>query len=402
MSAEEVHFGRVVRLFYWYRLISRFYLYLPVMVVFLLDRKLTYLESGAVLAAYGFAVMASKPVVARIVRIWPKKAVLFVGEWLKCLGIVGLVWSGESVAALIVSQALIGFGFSCSQGTDSLLLSHWTEKYRANDAYSEIEAKSQSYIFLAVLVSGVAGAVLAEIDLRLPFYLTVPFNFAASWLVLGFVEESTKRPDVSALSEPESKTAGDEGVSGLWRLAHVISFYAVNRATIMAYYVLVFPLFLFVRAHVSVGYFGILLGLFSLSAFLSGRWLGAFSRRFGEKTVWAAVPSALLVSSILLLSDAMWAFWIVPALLGLAAGTVRPLVYGFLKKEAGALKAAAVSAAEFWFAWFNAGFLLAIAALFEWSVRGGLCIVMAVLFLLSVWQAAQWKRSGARPDTAKV
>ncbi|WP_217125707.1 MFS transporter [Hydrogenophilus thiooxidans] len=388
---ESKTIGKMIPLFYAYRVVSRFYLYLPVMVVFLLGQNLSYPEVGLVLAAYGFAVMVSKPLVGIALDIWPKKAVLFAGEWMKCLGVAGLAWDGNSVAKLIVAQAVIGFGFSCTQGTDSMLLSQWTEKSGDSSAYRKIESKSQSYIFIAVLVSGVAGALLAEIDIRMPFYLTVPFNFVAAFLALGFREEFRPR-----LPQFRFRRRGEAGSAGILRkTAHVVSFYAVNRATIMAYYVLALPLLLFVQADVSVGYFGVFLGLFSLTAFLAGQWLNRLAAGFGEGVLWAAVPCCILASSLLLMSDRPWAYWPAPVLLGFAAGVVRPLAYGFFQKEAEPVRKAAIASAEFWFALFNAGFVLALAALFDWSVRGGLAAVMAAVAALSLCQLF-WR---GKPET---
>jgi len=389
---ESKTLGKMIPLFYAYRVISRFYLYLPVMVVFLLKQNLSYPEIGLVLAAYGFAVMVSKPLVGIALDIWPKRAVLFGGEWMKCLGVAGLAWDGDSVAQLIVAQAVIGFGFACTQGTDSMLLSQWTEKSGDSSAYRKIESKSQSYIFIAVLVSGVAGALLAEIDIRLPFYLTIPFNFVASFLALGFREEFRPRlPEIRFWRSRRAKAA-----DGALKPVHVISFYAVNRATIMAYYVLALPLLLFVQADVSVGYFGVFLGLFSLTAFLAGQWLNRLAAGFGKGPLWAAVPCCILVSSLLLMADRPWAYWPAPVLLGFAAGVVRPLAYGFFQKEAEPVRKAAMESAEFWFALFNAGFVLAIAALFEWSIRGGLAAVMAAVAVVSLGQLFWKGKSSAR------
>ncbi|MWC26881.1 MFS transporter [Paenibacillus sp. MMS18-CY102] len=391
-------FGRLKLLFYAYRIISRFYLYLPIVVIYLLHYDYSYLTIGFILASYGFAVMASKPIAGWFGRRFSRKASLVAGEWLKCLGILGLGLCHDSLTMLIISQAAIGFGFSFTQGPDSILLGQWTEKYNEQANYRKIEAVSQSYIFLAVLVAGIVGSLFAEIDLSLPILLTVPFNFAASLFVMGMQENK------STTNGGGKATAATTASGSIWRFFPVISFYAINRAVIMTFFVLVFPLLLFVNAHISVGLFGIILSLFSITAFLCGKTMGALAKKLGDGLLWAIVPIALLAASLLLTQTWSWVYYAVPILLGVASGIVRPLCFGYFNKNTGALNAKVISVSEFVFALLNASFLVLVASLFEWDINLALYAIGGFLAAVSVYQllhgAIISQRSGSKASKA--
>ncbi len=392
MNAAASGFDRQVFLFYLYRVISRFYLYLPVLVVYLIQSNLSYIQMGLILASYGGAVMVLKPVVNWLIGRTSTKKVLMAGEWLKCLGILGLAVSGSMLPMFIISQVLIGLGFSLTAGTDSSLLLHWTEKYNQKERYRPIEAQSQSYIFIAILVSGIVGAVLAEIHMSLPFFATIPFNFAASLIVLR-MEQDSQAPKAATVNQSKPKS------SIPWESLHVILFYAVNRAVIMTFFILVLPLALFVNTQISIGFFGLILSLYSLAAFLTGRYMTAFSNRFGERLLWAIIPISLILSCAAASLTSIWVYLGIPILLGFASGIVRPISYGFMNKLEGDKRGRAVTLAEFLFALFNAVFLILIAVMFEWSMMYALWIVIASLAVLSLYQLIHHYKVTPRKQT---
>lgn len=383
MNAQTATFDKQVNLFYLYRIISRFYLYLPILVVYLIQSELSYFMIGLILASYGIAVMIFKPFVSVVIDKLSTKGALVLGEWFKCLGIFGLAVSSSSMSMFILSQVLVGLGFSLTAGTDSSLLLHWSEQYEKQDQYRSIEAKSQSYIFIAILISGIVGALLAEINMQLPFYATVPFNFIASLIVM--------RMDGNVRGKQEKKTIKSEDRSAFpWSNLHVILFYAVNRATIMTFFILILPLALFVKTHISIGFFGLILSLYSLTAFLSGRYMTMFSKKFGDTVLWVIVPVTLMVSCAASIFSWLWVYLLIPIMLGFASGLVRPLAYGAFNKLNKDVQKRAMTVAEFLFAFFNAAFLVMIAAMFTWDINRALLILIGAIAILSLYQFVQY------------
>ncbi|MOA38550.1 hypothetical protein D3C78_1602470 [compost metagenome] len=82
----------------------------------------------------------------------------------------------------------------------------------------------------------------------------------------------------------------------------------------------------------------------------------------------------------------LWVYLFIPILLGFASGLVRPLSYGVLNKIEGAKRVRSVTLAEFLFAFFNAIFLVIIAAMFEWNMNNALLILIISLSVLSLYQ----------------
>lgn len=379
-------FIRQKRLFYSYRMLSRFYLYLPILVIFLYKQGLSYLFIGIVLASYGIAVMALNPFVRNLVKLFSVKKVLFIGEWLKCIGIAGIAISQNNIYLLIISQVFVGFGFSLTAGTDSSLLYRWTELTGKTDEYREIEGKSQSYIFMVVLVSGIIGAILAGINLNLPFYMTIPFNFCASFIILFMFEDKSAngRKSGEGTGVPLGRRQKERFYAKNY--LHVILYYAINRAMIMTFFVLVLPLLLFIKGNINITLFGFILGLFSLTAFFVGRYIKPITGKMKDGILWAGIPLMLMIDGFLLTLSWEGVYFIIPILLGLSAGLVRPLSYDYINQNAGEDRAKAIHLAEFLFALLNSLFLIIIASLFVWNINFGLYIVTSILLFVSIYQ----------------
>src|SRR5690606_8150451 len=104
------------------------------------------------------------------------------------------------------------------------------------------------------------------------------------------------------------------------------AYYVVVRSVSLACFVGILPYLFFVEVGVSLAYFGAVLGLFSLAAFLAARWFSGLSARLGDRVL--TVGTLLSVTGALALfaaSDRLDVGLVAITLLGLGAGAARPL-----------------------------------------------------------------------------
>jgi hypothetical protein len=127
--------------------------------------------------------------------------------------------------------------------------------------------------------------------------------------------------DTSPPPRPEATTGRPRipAASQFWR-----QYYSLNRAFLLAPYVGFIPYLLVTRLHLGIEWFGVLLGLYTISGFAAARLSSRLVGRIPPRRL-AAVPAALTVCGLGLLSLADLAAAL-PAIvtLGLAGGLIRP------------------------------------------------------------------------------
>ncbi len=367
--------------FYLYRFISRFYMYLPILAIILIySMKLSYLSTALILAAHGVAIMVFKTPSGWLADRFPQKRLLILGELLKSLGICGLIISGGNLLILLVGQIISGLGFAFTSNTESALLFRIMEFHGEKGSYQEVLAKSQKYLFISLLIAGIIGSILATKNLLLPLYFSAPVNLLAA-LSLVFLPEPRREPAPSKQTTDKPKVRAWQEISQVQAL---LVYYAVNRATVLTLFVFVFPLLLFVDGQINLAFFGAILGLYSLTAFLVGNYMAKLSKLVSDSMLWAIVPLALICSILLMTIHFYIVFLVVPILSGIAAAMVRPLVMARVNTQITDNRAAVMSFGELLCGFLNALFLVVIAVLLNYSINTSLYIVSALVILINV------------------
>jgi hypothetical protein len=314
------------------------------------------------------------------------------GEVTKGIGVAGMAVSTlaipGTVPVLIVSQAINGLGFCMTAGTDSGMLHQLVCHLGAEQHYRDLETRTQSYGFIAFLSSGVIGGLTASLSISVPLLLTVAATLIGAASVVFFRAPAPTHDRAVSEASGSPSASGAEARAGAaprhlrdsWGL---IVFYALTRGVILTLFVWVVPVSLFVRLHVAVAYFGLILGLYTLTGFIAARYSKAISTKLGEQRLLLSWIPALLIAGILLLLANLSALYVViPVIIGLPAAFVRPLTYAAVARQAPAQRAEVISAAEMVLGIVNAG-LVVIAAVIEQSWRDGPAVVLLGLVALA-------------------
>ncbi|MFJ4779247.1 hypothetical protein [Streptomyces sp. NPDC088762] len=312
-----------------YRIVSRAYFHLPIVVVFLTQQGFGPLATAALLALYGVTAALGDHVVAPLRRRLSLAGCLVVGEAVKLVGLLVLL-APVSAGTAVVSQVLSGLGFCLTAGTDAALASTLLsgERFRAR------EARTQAGMFLISFAAGVLGAVAyAQYD-RAPFLLSALGCALAALLALpggrgGQDGRGGLRSGAAASGGGAAATAGPARELP-WQVRLWASYYSVSRAVLLTAYTFLLPLLLFFGARLSVTLFGAVLGLYTLCGLLSVRLSLAWQRRYSATTLFWLSSGAMVLGLLLLVPGGLAATACGTALLGLAGGTVRPTTMGFL------------------------------------------------------------------------
>ncbi|MFE1791972.1 hypothetical protein ACFW7J_26875 [Streptomyces sp. NPDC059525] len=306
-----------------YRIVSRAYFHLPVVVVFLTQQGFGPLATAALLALYGVTAALGDHVVAPLRRRLSLAGCLVAGEAVKLAGLLVLL-APVSTGIAVVSQLLAGLGFCLTAGTDAALAS----TLLSGERFRTREARTQAGMFLISFAAGVLGAVAyAQYD-RAPFLLSALGCAVAALSVLpggrGGLRAKAAEPGAGAVA------ATGPGRVPPWQVRLWASYYSVSRAVLLTAYTFLLPLLLFFGERLSVTMFGAVLGLYTLCGLLSVRLSLAWQRRYSATTLFWLSSGAMVLGLLLLVPGGLLATAGGTALLGLAGGTVRPTTMGFL------------------------------------------------------------------------
>ncbi|MFF9343122.1 MULTISPECIES: hypothetical protein [unclassified Streptomyces] len=305
-----------------YRIVSRAYFHLPVVVVFLVQQGFGTAATAALLALYGVTVALGDHVVAPLRRRLSLTGCLVTGEAVKLAGLLVLL-APVSTGTATLSQLLSGLGFCLTAGTDAALASTLLsgERFRLQ------EARTQAGMFLISFAAGVLGAVAYQGWDRAPFLLSA-LACAAAGVLVAPVGGGLRAGTAPAAADPAEPAAPRGALP--WQVRLWASYYSVSRAVLLTTYTFLLPLLLFFEAELSVPLFGAILGLYTLCGLLSVR-LSLVWQRHLSATALFWVSSGLMAGGLLLLvPGGLPATACGTALLGLAGGTVRPTTMGFL------------------------------------------------------------------------
>lgn len=313
--------------FYLYRFISRFSFYVPILVVYFLMMQMNLYQIAILISLYGLmTTVAGFPFVTNITKQISPKNMLIAGETFKALAVGLIYFSSDLVVTnighfyiLIFAQIIGGLGYSFSAGSDGSFLYRYCRDNNIED-YKLHEAKSSSMVFLSFLGAGIIGGIVSTFDIRLPFLLTFPAHIICVLLVFSFKNlenEGKNKIEIKNKFEIRKELKNRKLLSDMF-------FYSVSRAIIMTLSVSIFPFYFFETLHISVAFFGLILGSYTLTGFFVGKSTMKLREKFGEHKFSLILISSVITSLVLLSLVHNRAVVFAPFIMYIMTGAVRP------------------------------------------------------------------------------
>jgi MFS family permease len=417
---------RATRAFYCYRMSSRALFHLPILWVWFVEgHHIRVWVAAILLAAYSATLTFGAPVAHRLQRFLPPARSMLLGEIVKVAGLLALVLAGGNVAAVLAAQLIGGIGYSMAQGPDSVLL---RSLYRDGEAaeYGRHESRSMSMVFVSVLIAGVIGGYLYSQAPAAPFAASMCANGLAAVIavIMGRLAVASGMPgSVPAAGRPAGGAA-PAPPGGASRRRPVLTaadwqwmlYYAMVRGLAIAAFVALLPMIFFVDLRVHVSMFGVVLGSFSVFAYLSGRYGAQGLKRLSDPLI-PLLSAAVLAGSFALFAGAgvLAVALVGMATLGAASGVVRPLAMSRLQSiphRSAAERGAAIATMERCYGAFNAaavaagGIVADLAnvrdALWAYAALSGVLGALWFLAMARRWTSTPARggrdHSGAEPD----
>lgn len=377
-------------LFVLYRVTSRLYFHLPVLFLHLYTSQIGFYNVIFLLALYGMVTMVSANLGTALLPYMHQKNIIAFGELLKAAGLVLMILGtrvgGTDFWVILLAQIVGGCGFSLAISIDSSLLRTITTGAPGN-AFANIQARSQSLMFIATLFAGSIGGILFSYEAHWPFYASFFVALASAALIFSIREDAAPIVVAAPGKKPPKTPPKLDKDQLFW-----MRFYSLSRAFTLAPFIGFLP-FYFIMIGVDPFLFGAVLGLFTLSGFIAALYTNAFLKRFGINALMTVTICSMLASMLLFgfsesLSDLGFDYFPVGllaiGLLGLGSGGVRPVTMGNINLAvlSPPQRTTLLSTMERNFGIYN-GILLVVGGflLIEFSYQA-LMLILAVFYLL--------------------
>ncbi|SFR57376.1 MFS transporter [Anaeromicropila populeti] len=323
--------------FYLYRFFSRFYFHVPMIFVFFYQFQLSIITIELLIALYGIILMIAPKLILGLKNKYMQKAIIISGELIKALGlgcfILAVYWPSGQFPLLIAGQILSGLGYSFTAGTDSSLLRKVFARYEDTSYdYKQVEAKSNSIMYVAFLTAGVLGSVVFQISKVFMFSLSILSNVLSILSIMLMEEKKEETAEKTSSSSNENEIEVDKKEKqevNFWK-----NYYASSRAVTLASFTGFLPYYFFLVVDVNLWYFSAILSLFNLFGFISSRGVLKLSEKIGYKMLTIGTSIILLVALIIFgFSNNLIISILSISLLGLASGGVRPITLSNINKS---------------------------------------------------------------------
>jgi MFS family permease len=328
--------ARDLRLFYLFRLLATSYLWVPISLLWMESRGLSFLQImllGAVYCAVVIVVEIPTGVFAD--RIGRRRSMMLgaLAMVASCL----VAWRASSMAEFAVSEALAATSMSLCSGADSAYLFDLLLSHGRIEEYGRRESVASAMHLAGSAAACMAGGMLGEAHLGWPYLATAGVSAIAFVVALAMRDD---RPSVTPERMPMGQVIG-AWVRHLWDAAHVV-LRSPRLAWLIGYSAVVFVLLRatvylyqpYLRAQgFTPGMTGLCYaGIYFLAAFVAMR-TPRLRRIFGEEAlIWTLL--AVLAVSFVMLAEVRgpWVLGLL-AVQAFANGLYSPLVKPLLNRE---------------------------------------------------------------------
>lgn len=319
-------------LFFTYRVISRCYFHLPVLLFYLWIVELGMYRIIFLLAIYGLTSTFCSGLNLWLLRYFSEKKVVAMGEIAKAIGLIILLWgtrqSEVSMLWLVIAQIIGGSGFAIALATDAGLLRRIVGDNHAQ--FMRVQTTSQSWMFIATLLAGSTGSVLFDYNPTWPFLAAIAVSIIATICVMFIKVDTPLMVEKLESINPPLILRSDQR---FWMI-----FYSLSRAFTLAPFIGFIPYY-FIMVNVDPMLFGAVLSGFTLSAWFAAKVGNVVISGYGVKML-------LFITGVFM----MGAFWSIGAsnmfsnygidyfysgvialiLLGFGSGSIRPVTMAYL------------------------------------------------------------------------
>ena len=263
------------------------------------------------LSAFIFSLLFKKKIQSKI----SAKKMLISSELLKLFGLITL-FSFNFTWIYCIAQILLGMSYSLGAGCDSNII---YEEFK--EGASDFQAKSNSYMFNTLLISGLLGSWLFERNINYPITAT------AICTLIGIFSSAILIPDKKTNLSKISSIENEPIKLNLAEKKLILS-YSFLRGIILSIFTGFLPYHFFVDLEIPTYYFILILTSYTLIGSISSKTL---PRCKGNVLIFPTISLAIALTGYFY--NNIYTIVISTILLGISSGAIRPVVANSLKKD---------------------------------------------------------------------
>jgi MFS family permease len=234
--------ARDLRLFYFFRLLSTSYLFVPVSVAFALSRGLSLVEVMLLNTVYCSVVILTEVPTGAIADRVGRRATMMAGA-LAMIAACATYALAHGFWSFAVAEGLAALSMTLCSGADSAYLFDLLNDHGRGAEYPRLEGTSSAWHQAGQALAFAAGGLLGASDLALPYLVTAGVASLAFFVALGMREGRLAPAQHPHVLHPRQYVAhmrdafrlvGRRGPL-LWVIAYSAVVFVLLRATVYAY-----------------------------------------------------------------------------------------------------------------------------------------------------------------------
>ncbi len=256
-----------------------------------------------------------------------RKKVLIIARIILFLYIVLFALSTSAFEAW-VANCLWAVGSSLQSGSDQAMFYNTLNSNKLKKYYYKLESKYSSYRFLIISVCSILTGYLASIDLRIPFFISIPFMIIPIISIIFYKEEKIINDGNGISKQVETMKNSITFAFRKSEILWIISFCALIAGASKLWFFTYNSYFKFVG--IDVKYFGIIFALMNILAFLSSRYSYKIRESISEKRLVILMISFI---GLPILFMGIFPIWQMVFLLGfqnVVRGSLSPFVSNYM------------------------------------------------------------------------
>ena len=263
---------------YTYRFLNEFWLVLPILIPYYEANRLNSTQIFTIQAAYALSILLLEIPSGYLADVIGRKKTLILGACFLPVGIGVYVFT-HSFVTFILAEFIIAIGNSMRSGCDSALIYDTLIQLKEESEYKKFEGRSFFYTRVGTALSSILGGVTALISLRVPFYINMGVCLFMIPFALLLIEPKREKLKAQSPFKDILKISRLSFSHKQLRLLMLLTALLMSTGAIG-----IWAYFLYYESiGISIGFFGVLMAAFQLSAAVSSRQAHTLEKFLGQK-----------------------------------------------------------------------------------------------------------------------